>query len=46
MSTSFSPIPKPPIDKFEVTPNLNYDTDLDGFDWQTIMDELDWLPGG
>ena len=46
MSTSFSPIPKPPIDKFEVKPNLNYDTDLDGFDWQTIMDELDWLPGG
>ena len=46
MSTSFSPIPKTPIDNFKVTPNLNYDTDLDGFDWQTIMDELDWLPGG
>ncbi|MDP7534415.1 MAG: AMP-binding protein, partial [SAR202 cluster bacterium] len=44
-TSSFETIGKPPIDQFEVKPNLNPD-DVSGFDWQQLYSELDWLPGG
>ena len=46
MPPSFDPIPKPPIDEFAVRPNLHYRLDRDRFDLQSLIDELDWLPGG
>ena len=46
MPTRFPPIPKPPIAEFTVRPNLDYLRDRDRFDLQSLIDELDWLPGG
>ena len=46
MPTRFPPIPKPPIAEFTVRPNLHYRRDRESFDLQSLIDELDWLPGG
>ena len=44
-SSTFETIGKPPVDQFEVAPNLDRDN-VGEFDWQQIYSELDWLPGG
>ena len=43
--SSFETIGKPPVDEFEVAPNIDREN-VSGFDWQTMFAELDWLPGG
>ena len=46
MPPHFPLIPKSPIDEFPVRPNLDYRRDRESFDLQSLIDELDWLPGG
>ena len=46
MPPRFPTIPKPPIDEFVVRPNLDYSRDRCRYDLQSLIDELDWLPGG
>ena len=43
--SSFETIGKPPVDEFAVSPNIDREN-VTEFDWQTMFDELDWLPGG
>ncbi|HEU4758468.1 MAG TPA: AMP-binding protein, partial [Dehalococcoidia bacterium] len=43
----YTPIPKPPLDRFAVEPNLNdYDAVRRSFSWDGVRRELDGLPGG
>ena len=38
---------KPSIDSLEVKPNLvDYDSSYANFAWESLLSELDWLPGG
>ena len=43
--SSFETIGKPPVEEFEVSPNIDRDS-VTEFDWQAMFDDLDWLPGG
>ena len=46
MTAEFARIPKPLIDEFAARPNFDYENEHGGFDWQQIVDELDWLSEG
>ena len=43
---TFSPISKPAPDEMGVRPNLDLVGSYEGFSWESIYDQLDWLPGG
>ena len=42
----FSAISKDPVSKMAVRPNLDVEHDYKDFSWETIYQDLDWLPGG
>ena len=43
---TFSPISKPSPNDMEIRPNLDLEGSYEGFSWESIYDQLDWLPGG
>ncbi len=43
--TTFETIRKPPLDELPAKPNIDRESVSD-FDWQSVYEELDWLPGG
>ena len=43
---TFSPITKPSHEQFDVKPNLHLENSYKDFTWESMYDQLDWLPGG
>ena len=43
---TFSPITKPSHELFDVKPNLHLENSYTDFTWESMYDQLDWLPGG
>jgi len=43
---SFHPIKKIPVESMTVKPNLDLNKTYENFTWESMYDELDWLPGG
>ena len=43
---TFSPISKPSPEEMLVRPNLDLTGSYQDFSWESMYDELDWLPGG
>ena len=46
MSSSYPTIEKPDANDMAVKPNLSYEETRKGFSWDSVYDELDWLPDG
>ena len=46
MTTDFPVFEKPSPAAMTVLPNLDYDSAPSDFQWESLYDELDWLPGG
>ena len=42
----FKPIKKIEVEKMVVKPNLDLEDSYKNFDWETLYQDLDWLPGG
>ena len=42
----FSAISKDPVSKMTVRPNLDLEQGYKDFSWETMYQDLDWLPGG
>ena len=43
---TFAPIQKLSPDDMAVKPNLHLSDTYEGFSWESMYEELDWLPGG
>ena len=43
---TFAPIDKPDVKDMDVKPNLDLVDSYENFNWESMYEELDWLPGG